>query len=79
MADFYAFIAPSELQSQNDPVRLLKTAGTQADLLADATYDPDAGGGFWARSKIAAAEDTVDVVNPKTGEAEPAAVCGVEH
>jgi hypothetical protein len=79
MADFYAFISPSELQSAHDPVRLLKSATTLQDLLADPTYDPDDGGGFWARGKIEGPGLGADVVNQRTGLSEPAVACGVDH
>jgi hypothetical protein len=79
MADFYAFIAAGELQSADDPVRLLKSAASLEALLADPTYDPDDGGGFWARGKIDGNGQTAQVTNQKTGLSEPALACGVDN
>ncbi len=78
MADLFAFISPDALAANTDPTPVMKTATSLAALLADLSYNPDAGG-LWALGKIDPPSQTVQVVNQATGLAEPAAVCGLER
>ena len=78
MATLYAFIAPAELASRHDPVRVLRTATSRADLVANANYDPDRVS-FWSLDDVVDVEQPpVSVTNLKTGGAEPACVCKME-
>jgi hypothetical protein len=79
VASFYAYISPTELVSQHDPVRLLRSATTLEELLAHPSYNPDELGGFWARSKVDPPQQNVQIQNERTGLSEPASVCGLEH
>jgi hypothetical protein len=77
MTTFFGFIAPSELASQHDPVRVLRTALSEADLLANRNYDPDHVS-LWSKAAINKVQQTVDITNLKTGNPEPACVCQME-
>jgi hypothetical protein len=75
MPRFFAFIGPSELSSGHDPVRVLRTALTEAELIASPNYDPDHIS-LWARVDVGTvSQPPLQVTNLETGAAEPACVC----
>jgi hypothetical protein len=73
----YAFIAPGEISSKHDPMRVLKFDTSQQALLADRTYDPD-NVSFFAFAVLKSQGQQVDVENLKTGGREIACVCRLE-
>jgi|HubBroStandDraft_3_1064219.scaffolds.fasta_scaffold104615_2 hypothetical protein len=75
MPGFFAFIGPSELSSRNDPVTVLRTAPTEAELTADPNYDPDHTS-LWARADVGTVKQPpLQITNLQTGATEPACVC----
>ena len=78
MSHFYAFVAVGELNSDHDPVRILRSAHNLSDLLEHKTYDP-AQTAFWARAKVGPSTGETEIVNQKTGKPESVAVCGMSH
>lgn len=78
MPDLFAFISADELASAADPVTSLKTAPTQAILVADLTYDPDHTHP-WPRAAIVQVENpALEIVNRKSGAPTAACVCHLE-
>ncbi len=78
MAAFYGFVAPAELSSGHDPLRVLRVALARADLVATLSYDPDSVS-FWAKSAISSSEAEVfEIENQSTGLKEPACVCALQ-
>jgi hypothetical protein len=76
MVGFFSYVPIADLTLQNGEATLLKSAASEAALLADPTYDPDQVGS----RDIANIADTgtrQQVTNTKTGDVVSAAVCSV--
>lgn len=78
MSQFYAFVSVGELNSDHDPVRVLRSAHSLDDLLEHKTYDPTQTA-FWSRGKVGPSTGETEIVNQKTGRTEAVAVCGMSH
>ena len=78
MTTFYGYIAPGELASQHDPVRVLRTALAKSDLVDNPSYDPNRVS-FWAKEDIVGVDQPpAQILNQQTGEREAACVCTLE-
>ena len=73
MAEIYAFITPEALAGAGPRVPTLRQGG-RSELLADLTYDPD-DGDSWPAAGVGASEQTVNVVNDRTGASQSALLC----
>ena len=78
MPQFYAFVAVGELNSDHDPVCVLRSAESLSDLLEHKTYDPSQTAS-WARAKVGPSTGETEIINHKTGKVEVVAVCGMSH
>jgi hypothetical protein len=77
MTDAFALVTPAQLRSGNDPVELLDTAATLAELLAIQSYDPESTD-LWALAKVRPTDRTVQILNASTNQPVTAIVCGLE-
>ena len=78
MARLYGFVAPAELNSGHDPVRVLKVALTLAALTQTLTYDPDEVS-FWSNSAVAdEGRPPFNIRNEQTDLDELVSVCTLE-
>ena len=77
MTTLYAFIAPSEISSKHDPMRVLRFNVDQQALLADRSYDPDTVS-FFALRVFKSQGQQVAVTNDETGDQEVVSVCTLE-
>ncbi len=74
MAEFYAFVATEDLDPGEDQVTLLKTAATLGDLLAEASYNPDATTP-WPRSQVEPTDHAGQILNEKADHAVAVTAC----
>ncbi len=75
MSLIFAFIAPGELESRHDPVRVLKISLDRARLLSDLRYDPNSTY-FWALRAVESVErPPIDITNDMTDQPEAVCVC----
>jgi hypothetical protein len=75
--NFFGYLAPADLASGHDPVRILRSAFTRAALIADPSYDPDHVS-LWAAADISDVENPpVLIRNDMTNDMEPACICQV--
>jgi hypothetical protein len=74
MAGFYAYAATDDLGSGGDQVSLHKSAATLGDLVAEASYDPDASTP-WARAQIDSTDHEGQILNEKTDDSVPVTAC----
>ncbi len=77
MTTLYAFIAPSEISSKHDPMRVLRFNTDQQALLADPSYDPETVS-FFALKVFKSKGQQVEVKNDETGDQELVSVCTLE-
>lgn len=78
MTIFYGFVAPGELASQHDPIRVLRTALSEGELQTNRSYDPNRTS-LWSRADVVSvAEPAVDILNQQTGQQEPALICTLD-
>jgi hypothetical protein len=73
----YAFIAPAEISSKHDPLRVLKFNSDRQALLSDPTYDPE-NTSFFSFVAFKSQGAQVVVTNSKTDDQELACVCTLE-
>ncbi len=76
MAGFFSYVAIADLTLQDGVATLLKSADSEAALLADPTYDPDQVGSRDIKN-ITDTGTRQPVTNTKTGDVVSAAVCSV--